>query len=134
MKVLKVDFSVEGFKELNKKLKQFKKDVKTSNKEIVNDLLETAEKEIQNGYSTSPYEGYNEDFTIGKDDKKAFVKGDQVVYREFGTGTQGAEDGHPWKADFRLNPYNSGKTIRTAKENINPETGISPRRIILDFL
>lgn len=42
--------------------------------------------------------------------------GDDVVYEEFGTGDEGANDAHPWKGqtDFPLNAYNSGEHIREA--------------------
>lgn len=42
--------------------------------------------------------------------------GDDVVYEEFGTGDEGANDAHPWKGqtDFPLNTYNSGEHIREA--------------------
>ena len=38
--------------------------------------------------------------------------GDDVVYEEFGTGDEGANDPHPDKAKYRLNEYNSGRYIR----------------------
>lgn len=41
------------------------------------------------------------------------ASGDDVVYIEFGTGEEGAKDGHPEKMDFRLNPYNSGPIVST---------------------
>ena len=42
--------------------------------------------------------------------------GEDVVYEEFGTGDEGANDAHPWKGqtDFPLNAYNSGEHIREA--------------------
>lgn len=40
------------------------------------------------------------------------LQGPGAVYDEFGTGDEGANDPHPRKSDFLLNPYNSGPTIR----------------------
>ena len=41
------------------------------------------------------------------------AKGSEVLYAEFGTGEKGADDGHPLKGDFNLNPYNSGPVVST---------------------
>lgn len=40
------------------------------------------------------------------------LRGEGAVYEEFGTGDEGANDPHPLKNNFALNPYNSGPTIR----------------------
>lgn len=40
------------------------------------------------------------------------LQGEGAVYEEFGTGEEGANDPHPMKNNFSLNPYNSGPTIR----------------------
>ena len=42
--------------------------------------------------------------------------GKNAVYDEFGTGERGAEDGHPLKGFYGLNPYNSGPTIHINKD------------------
>ena len=41
------------------------------------------------------------------------ARGSEVLYAEFGTGEKGADDGHPLKGDFDLNPYNSGPMVST---------------------
>ena len=133
MKIIKVPLSVKNLKELTKKLKTFSKDVEKANKSIVSDLIDIADKEIRNGYSTSPYEGYQENFSFYKDKKKASVRGNQVIYREFGTGTAGAQESHPIKGNFNLNPYNSGETIRSAGIHIPAETGIMPGDLYWTF-
>lgn len=142
MKEIRVPLSVKNLKELTKKLETFKKDIKNAEGEIVTELATIAKEEIQAGYSSSPYVSFanDEEFKIAsatnkKNTKKAYVKGTTVLYREFGTGTQGAMDGHPWKdsVNIDLNPYNSGETIRTAKDNINPESGINPGELYWTF-
>lgn len=142
MKIIKVPLSKGNLKELTKKLEAFKKDIEKTEKDIVNDLVNLAKDEIQQRYSSSPYESIVNDEKIDvaeatnkKNTKKAFVKGTSVLYREFGTGTQGAMNAHPWKdsVNIDLNPYNSGKTIRVAKDNINPESGIQPGELYWTF-
>ena len=135
-KVIKVNLSVNNIKDLAAKLRTFQQDIKEAQEQIVEDLIEVAKTEIERGYASSPYEGYEESFSIGKTKNKAYVSGTQVLYREFGTGTAGAEESHPEKnnPEFSLRPYNSGKTIRPANITMPPETGIMPRRFILDFL
>lgn len=44
--------------------------------------------------------------------------GPQAWYSEFGTGTKGQRRKHPFKGEYALNPYNSGKTIRNASEAV----------------
>lgn len=142
MKEIRVPLSVNNLKQLTKKLETLKKDIKESEKKIVDELANVAQEEIKQRYTSSPYESFANDETFGvatatnkSNTKKAFVRGTTVLYREFGTGTQGAMDGHPWKdsVNIDLNPYNSGKTIRTAKPNINPESGIQPGELYWTF-
>jgi hypothetical protein len=133
MKEIRVPLSVKNLKELTKKFKSFESDIKKSKQEIVEDLLTIADEEIRKGYASSPYEGYEEQNSFKKTKNKASVSGADVIYREFGTGTQGAMDAHPIKDEFSLNPYNSGKTIRTAKDNINPLSGIAPGELYWTF-
>lgn len=133
MKVIKVPLSVKNLKELKKKIKAFQKDIKTAEQAMVKDLVNIADKEIRQGYSTSPYKGYEESNSFSKTKNKASVKGVDVLYREFGTGTAGAQESHPIKGNFKLNPYNSGKTIRPAGIHIPAETGIMPGDLYWTF-
>ena len=126
MKEIRVPLSVKNLKELTKKLETFKKDIKKSKEEITKDLIDIADEEIRKGYASSPYEGYEEQNSFKKTKNKVSVSGTDVIYREFGTGTQGAMDAHPIKDEFSLKAYNSGRTIRTAKDTINPLSGIKP--------
>lgn len=134
-KIIKVPLSVKGLNELKKKIDNLSVEFKETEKNISDELIGIAEEEIKKGYATSPYEEYEENFTIGKDNKSAYVEGTQVLYREYGTGSMGMNDPHPMKnmQDIPLNPYNSGRTIRTANKTMKPETGILPRRTILDI-
>lgn len=44
------------------------------------------------------------------------VEGPQVIYDEFGTGTEGASNPHPARGNYNLEPYNSGFYIKTSKD------------------
>ena len=133
MKIIKVPLSVKNLEQLKKKLETFQKDIKKVDKDIVEDLIDIADKEIREGYSSSPYEGYQESNTFTKTENKASVSGVDVLYREFGTGTMGASDPHPIKGKFELNDYNSGRTIRTATNKIPADSGISPGQLYWTF-
>lgn len=43
--------------------------------------------------------------------------GSEILYVEFGTGEEGADNPHPKKSEFDLNPYNSGYYV---SRNISP--------------
>lgn len=85
---------------------------------------ETAEyglKQIQKNYNDFPYTPMSPiDFykTGSKKEKQVGMRGEQALYTEFGTGTEGALDPHPQKQDFGLNAYNSGRTIRRATRDV----------------
>ena len=70
------------------------------------------------GYTTGMPRSTTEDSTIKGgvlDNRKTgyiALHGPGAVYDEFGTGDEGANDPHPLKGNFPLNPYNSGPTIR----------------------
>ena len=133
MKEIRVPLSVNNLKELTKKIKTFQADIKEAEKKIVEELIEVADTEIKKGYASSPYEGYTESNSFKKSKNKASVSGVDVLYREFGTGTAGAQESHPIKGNFELNPYNSGKTIRPAGIHIPAETGILPGDLYWTF-
>lgn len=130
MKILKVPLSTKNIKELKKKLKDFAKDVEKAEKEIVDELANIAEKEARTNYSISPYKDVEGETTIKKikitNGQKIYARGREVIYREFGTGTEGSLNPHPDKEKHKLRPYNSGITIRRAGNNIPEETGIQP--------
>lgn len=135
MKVIKMKLSADSINDVKKQIDDLIKEKEKIEKELVQEIVDFASEEIQRQYSTSPYEGYGETFSFGKDENSAWVEGNQVLYREYGTGTEGMNNPHPVKdsQDIALNPYNSGRTIRVAKENINPESGISPGELYWTF-
>lgn len=94
---------------------------------IIEDLANLALDKMQNNYSKAEYQaGEYMDFTKNGSDteKTVSMAGPQAWYSEFGTGTYGEMQPHPLKGRFALNPYNSGKTIRPASDNVSAKTGI----------
>lgn len=128
MKVIKVPLSVNGLKELKNKINQLQSNLKNANDEIINDMVHTAEIEIAKNYASSLYTDGNEDSepfkTKDGNTYKVGMEGTQVLYREFGTGTEGLNNPHPIKNKFNLKGYNTGRTIRDAKIYTSVSTGI----------
>lgn len=115
-KIVKCNLTGGGLTDLIAKLNGLKNDVNTIKKEIITELKEEGYKEIQSSLSNSEYQPNDETIAIMKDNCIG-ISGTQALYDEYGTGTLGAEDGHPDKVGMGLNPYNSGKTIRTNKSD-----------------
>ena len=113
--------STASIKEVIKQLKQFEKEFDKIEEEIINQLADLGLEEIQKNYNDTPYKDGNEDisfFKTGTNKSKSIgVVGSQVLYNEFGTGTEGASNPHPQKGEYGLNAYNSGETIRTNKDS-----------------
>ena len=126
-KSIKVDLSTKGLDNLSKKLEKFKTNLEKANTEIVDEIAEYGLKEIQTNFSTFDIDG-NEDVSFFKEGtnthKKIGARGSQVLYVEFGTGTEGANNPHPLKSEFGLKGYNTGRTIRSAKPYVSAKTGI----------
>lgn len=116
MKTVNVKLSTQSIKELIKKLENFQGELKQAEEQIVEELADLGLQEIQDNYASTPFKDGNEDvsfFSKGTGKKKTIgVTGSQVLYNEFGTGTEGQNSPHPEKGNFGLNPYNSGNTIR----------------------
>ena len=115
-KAINLNLSSQEIKELIKKLEKFKKEINEADIKIVKELSDLGLKEIEQNYASTPYKDGNDDvnfFATGTEKKKKIgVSGSQVLYNEFGTGTEGENSPHPKKGEFGLNSYNSGRTIR----------------------
>lgn len=124
MKTVKVDLSTQSINSLIQKLENFKKQMKEADTKIVKELSDLGLNEIQKNYSETIYKDGNDDigfFTSGNGKNRVTigVVGSQVLYNEFGTGTEGENNSHPKKGEYGLNAYNSGGTIR---KNNNAES------------
>lgn len=128
MKVIKVPLSNQGLDELLKKIKNLKKELSEADERIVKKLSDYTEQEIENNLSNTEFKDGNNDVHVFKeiDNKKAKIgmRGSQVLYDEFGTGTQGEQSPHPIKENFGLAGYNTGRKIRRASVKVNERTGI----------
>lgn len=119
MKKVKVPLSVKGLKDLSKNVRGLKKDFKDLDTRIVEQLSDFTLQEIQKNFSATIYKDGNDDvsfFERGTSKKKIVgMMGTQVLYDEFGTGTEGQKSPHPLKEKYGLKPYNNraNTTIRT---------------------
>lgn len=99
----------------------------TVQENALNQIADQAFDEIQKNYQEAikePDESMDFSLTGGQNSKTVSMSGVQAIYSEFGTGTEGTKSPHPQKADFSLNPYNSGTTIRKATTTISKLHGI----------
>lgn len=128
MKKVKVPLSSSGINDLIKKFNQLKEDLENADVEIVDKMSKFALKEIETNVSATPYKDGNDDisfFQKGTETKKTVgMMGSQVLYNEFGTGTQGEKSPHPLKSKYGLRGYNTGRRIRKASVKVNEEHGI----------
>lgn len=128
MKTIKVPLSVNGLNQLKEKINQLQQNLKGAENNSKQDMANLCEKEIQNNYSSSIYTDGNDNSKIFKETNESKirvgVRGSQVLYREFGTGTEGLNNPHPIKNKFNLKGYNTGSTIRKANVYTSASTGI----------
>lgn len=116
-----MNLSSSSVNEVISKLQLLKQELNQSNNGVVEDLSNLAKEQIENNYAASPYTDGNDDVEVFKvkTDKgiKVGAKGSQVLYREFGTGTEGLNSPHPMKNEFSLNAYNTGRKIKVNSKN-----------------
>lgn len=122
MKTIKMNLSQQGIEETKNKLLELKDNLQLCANNISEDMTNLASDLIKSNYSASPYTDGNNDvnFIKQKSDKRTIVgvSGSQVLYREFGTGTEGLNAPHPIKGNFNLKGYNTGPKIK-----VNSKTG-----------
>lgn len=128
MKTINVRLSNQGLNDLLKKINTLKTNLKETETKIKDDLANYTKTEIDNNISSTQFKDGNDDVKtfIENNGKKIKVgmRGSQVLYNEFGTGTQGENNPHPLKSNFGLSGYNTGKKIRKASVKVNENTGI----------
>ena len=110
MKNINIPLTKQGIQNFKNKIDNLISEIPKVNEEILSELASLGQNEIEKN---------NNGYKVG-------ARGSQVLYDEFGTGTEGLNKPHELKNNFNLNEYNSGKTIRKASINIKPETGILP--------
>ena len=130
MKQINIPLTSKGIKNFKSKIDNLIKEMPKVNEEILSELATLGQNEIEKNRAAIPYTDGNDDYKVFKEKTKTGysvgARGSQVLYDEFGTGTEGLNEPHPMKNDFNLKEYNSGKTIRSASIKMKPETGILP--------
>lgn len=128
MKNIKVPLSVNGLKDLSNKINNLKTELKQSEEKIVEKLANYTKTEIENNLSSTQFKDGNDNVStfVEKNGNRTKVgmRGSQVLYDEFGTGTEGQKSPHPYKGKYSLSGYNTGKRIRKASATVNEKTGI----------
>lgn len=128
MKTIKVKLSNQGLNDLLQKVNNLKNDLKQSETKIKDKLADYAKTEIENNLSATQFKDGNDDVSTFKENRNNKVivgmRGTQVLYDEFGTGTQGESSPHPYKSNYGLSGYNTGRKIRKASVRVNEKTGI----------
>lgn len=118
------ELNSKDLENIQKDFENWAKKLEKANKEIVNDLAEYGSKKMKQIYDESGVEDSTPMLFIitNKSDleKEVEMRGQQALYDEFGTGTEGEKHQHPIKDSFGLDAYNSHKvpngTIRHATE------------------
>ncbi len=127
----KREYTLDELGELQSDLAELAKKLEQASESILDEMADVGLKEMQNTYNAQPFKtpSYSDmQFFIDKKEKMRTIKmqGPQAIYSEFGTGTLGERYPHPLeKGQFGLKPYNSGRTIRKANEQVNKITGIA---------
>lgn len=120
-KKIKTDLSNTGINQMINSLEKLKANLEKADEEIVKQLSDLCLNEIQKNYASTGFKDGNDDvyfFEKGTSKRKIVgVAGTQVLYNEFGTGTEGARSPHPEKNKYGLNPYNSGPKIKVNKSD-----------------
>ena len=119
IKTIKVSLSEKGLDNLITKLNSLKQGLKEADNKIVKDMAMFVENQVSSNLAATPYKDGNDDAVaysnIQENKAEAGMKGSQVVYDEFGTGTEGANAPHPDKNKFALKGYNTGPKIKVSK-------------------
>ena len=96
------------------------KNIEVSNEKIVEQLVEKGENQANSYHNQMPSYGIvdtyiDSDLKLNGGNSKGTVSmnGPSAVYYEFGTGEEGAKNGHPlkWQTNVHLNGYNSGPFV-----------------------
>lgn len=122
MKIIKLQLSQSSIQKAIEKFSNLRNDLQKSSENISKELSDIAFNQINRNYASSPYTDGNDDVSVISrgitKHKKVGAEGTQVLYREFGTGTEGLNAPHPIKNKYNLKGYNSGSKIR-----VNSKTG-----------
>lgn len=118
MEKIIVELNSKSIQETIKSLENIKKELRSLDVSISEELAKETLKQIENNYSQLPFESTNEEpsFRIDKSENKfkVIASSSGIIYEEFGTGDVGESKSHPKKSSYELRGYNTGHTIRDA--------------------
>lgn len=128
-KKMDLHLNTKSLEEAAKKLLNLSKELDKVVEKALDEASELAYTEIQKNHDAIPYKDGNNDYKVFKEKiengYKVGARGSQVLYDEFGTGTEGLKSDHSNKLnEYNLKDYNSGRTIRTAGVTIPANKGI----------
>ena len=118
-KVKKVNLDVNELSSLIKSLRTLSTDLNDLPKKITKEIADIGQDFLEDQYANTRTDHTIDIDTISTEvveksnGYQIVASGEELLYAEFGTGEEGADDGHPWKYDFPLNPYNSGPYVST---------------------
>lgn len=137
MKKINIPLTSKGIKEFKSKIDNLIKEMPKVNEEILSELATLGQSEIEKNRAAIPYTDGNDDYKVFKEKTKngysVGARGSQVLYDEFGTGTEGLNKPHDLKDKFNLNPYNNRKGT-TIRENTNPNSTATEKGIPINGL
>ena len=109
------ELNSKDLENIQKDFENWAKKLEKANKEIVNDLAEYGSKKMKQIYDESGVEDSTPMLFIitNKSDleKEVEMRGQQALYDEFGTGTEGEKHQHPIKDSFGLIEIQRDKNI-----------------------
>lgn len=117
MKIKLVEWSIN---DAIGRVETFINNIETANELIVEQLIEKGEKQANLYHASAPNYGINDtridsEMSLNGNNSKGsiYMTGPSAVYKEFGTGEEGAANGHPlkWQTNVPLNGYNSGPFV-----------------------
>lgn len=119
---MKLVLSTYGVADFVRKLRFLGSDIEDASLAIVNRLVDDGTSIAKQLNASAPKSGDVDNDIIpvhskvsenGKAKGSITMQGPNAVYDEFGTGEYGADNPHPLKGNFGLNPYNSGPFVST---------------------
>ena len=127
-KVIHIAFNQKDIENTIKKLENLNKELKNFDDKLIKEIAYDGLTKLDTLYAITPYQpnvsAINTSVNKTTLGYSIVATGKDVIYEEFGTGDIGESNPHPEKAEYPLNDYNSGKTIRDANE-YSAEHGIT---------
>lgn len=117
---MKIELSEASIKDAIHRVKTLADNIEVANELIVEQLIEKGEKQANLYHASAPNYGIDDtridsEMSLNGNNSNGsiFMTGPSSVYFEFGTGEEGAANGHPWKwqTNVPLNGYNSGPFV-----------------------